>query len=132
MREGSAFEDVALLESIREIVGTVDRLQGELWCGGSSVATCEPTAVLTEEVGSLLGTLVQHGFSGEASRLQAGFGGLVDCVRQGTASVWQPTASDAHTLQVSTSTLLIGLWRISVIYVLIRKLQALAQLRIVL
>lgn len=30
LREGSAFEDVALLDSIREIVGTVDKLQGEL------------------------------------------------------------------------------------------------------
>lgn len=63
-----------------------------------------PLTALTEEVGSLLGMLVQHGFSAEAGRLQAGFGALVDCVRQGTTGVWQPAAPETHTPQVSTST----------------------------
>ena len=85
LREGSTFEDVALVEAVEEIVGTVDKMQ--------------------DEVRSLLGMLVQHGFSREAARLQTRFGVLVDCVGPGATSVWpsQLTSLDAHTPQVSTS-----------------------------
>ena len=70
LREGSANEDLALIEVLSEIVSTVDRLQ--------------------EEVGNLLSMLVQFGFSEEGRMLQSSFEQLLTVVRERVKEVWSP------------------------------------------
>ena len=70
LREGSANEDIALIEALSEIVSTVDRLQ--------------------DEVGNLLSMLVQFGLSEEGQTLQSGFEQLLMTVSRRTKEVWSP------------------------------------------
>ena len=70
LREGSANEDVALMEALGEIVTTVDRLQ--------------------DEVASLLGMLAQFGYTSEGKDVQRTFEKLLSLVRSKMDEVWPP------------------------------------------
>ena len=70
MREGSANEDIALIEVLGEIVSTVDRLQ--------------------DEVASLLGILVQFGFMNEGKDIQRTFEKLLNLVKSKMDEIWPP------------------------------------------
>ena len=70
LREGSANEDIALMEALGEIVMTVDRLQ--------------------DEVASLLGMLVQFGFTIEGKNIQRTFEKLLSLVKSKMDEVWSP------------------------------------------
>ncbi len=70
MREGSANEDVALMEALGEVVTTVDRLQ--------------------DEVASLLGMLMQFGFTTEGKDIQRTFEKLLSLVKSKMDEVWLP------------------------------------------
>lgn len=68
MREGTAHEEEALVEALGEIVSTVDCLQ--------------------DDMGSLLGVLVQFGYTKEASEVQKGFVQLLDMVKCNMDTIW--------------------------------------------
>ena len=70
LREGSANEDIALMEALGEIVTTVDRLQ--------------------DEVASLLGMLVQFGFTSKGKDIQRAFDKLLSLVKSKMDEVWPP------------------------------------------
>ena len=70
LREGSANEEIALMEALGETVTTVDRLQ--------------------DEVASLLGMLVQFGFTSEGKDIQRIFEKLLSLVRSKMDEVWPP------------------------------------------
>ena len=70
LREGSANEDLALMEALGEIVSTVDRLQ--------------------DEVASLLGILVQFGFMREGKDIQRTFEKLLGLVKSKIDEIWVP------------------------------------------
>ena len=59
-----------------------------------------------EEIGSLLGMLVQYGFTFEASEVQTSFSQLLATVRSKIPSIWQPpTLHPITSTQVHYSTL---------------------------
>ena len=107
LREGSAYEDVALLEALGETVGTVDKIQG--W-SSSLYMMCTVGVYCTwcgspEEIRSLLGMLVQYGFTSEASEVQTSFSQLLATVRSKLPSIWQPpTLHPITSTQVYSST----------------------------
>ena len=74
MREGSANEDIALMEALGEIVSTVDRLQ--------------------DEVASLLGVLVQFGFMSEGKNIQRTFEKLLGLVKSKMDEIWPPQGKE--------------------------------------
>jgi len=85
LREGSAYEDVALLEALGETVGTIDKMQ--------------------DEISGLLGMLVQYGFSFEARTVQTRFSELLATVKSRLPSIWQPpTLPSVTSTQVVRST----------------------------
>ena len=121
LREGSVYEDVALLEALGETVGTVDKMQGcygLLWCAAQFIVVyCKGLTVVChevllwwvsspEEIRSLLGVLVQYGFTSEASEVQMSFSWLLVTVRSKLPSIWQPpTLHSITSTQVYYSTL---------------------------
>lgn len=74
LREGSATEEEALVEALTEIVSTVDSLQ--------------------DDVGSLLPSLVQFGFTKEAGAVQRSFAELLRSLRINMDTIW-PSGDDA-------------------------------------
>ena len=94
MREGSANEDMALMEALGEIITTVDRLQ--------------------DEVASLLGMLVQFGFTSEGKDIQRTFEKLLSLVRSKMDEVWPPQRQEQPLSDLSMAD--IGVSINSVIY----------------
>lgn len=74
LREGSANEDLALMEALTETVNTVDRLQ--------------------DEVASLLGMLVQYGFTEEGRNVQRTFECLLSTVKSKMDTIWSPRRAE--------------------------------------
>ncbi|XP_059830752.1 elongator complex protein 1 isoform X1 [Hypanus sabinus] len=68
LKEGSAMEDIALLEALKEIICTVDKLTGE--------------------VHSLLKVLVLFGFDDQASELQKVLEGILQLMEKSIADIW--------------------------------------------
>ena len=83
LREGSANEDVALMEAIGEIVSTVDRLQ--------------------DEVTSLLGMLVQFGFTSEGKDIQRTFEKLLSLVKSKMDEIWPPQRQEQSLSNLSVT-----------------------------
>lgn len=74
LREGSTYEGEALVEALKDIVSTVDSMQ--------------------DDVGHLLPSLVQFGFTKEAATVQKVFAELLELVRANMGVVW-PSGEDA-------------------------------------
>lgn len=74
LREGSANEEEALVEALTDIVSTVDSLQ--------------------DDVGTLLPSLVQFGFTKEAGAVQRSFAELMRSLRMNMATIW-PSGDNA-------------------------------------
>lgn len=68
LREGSAHEEEALMEAMGKIVLTVDSLQ--------------------DDMRTFLPTLVQFGYTKEASMVQRSYAELLDCVKLRMESIW--------------------------------------------
>ncbi|XP_072114226.1 elongator complex protein 1 isoform X2 [Mobula birostris] len=68
LKEGSAMEDIALLEALKEIISTVDKLTGEIH--------------------SLLKVLVLFGFDDQASELQKVLEGILQLMEKSIADIW--------------------------------------------
>ena len=86
LREGSAHEDVALLEALADIVSAVDSQQ--------------------DEVSSLLAMLMQYGYVSEAKLIQTTFFQLLTTVKSNISSIWLPQNEQtllSSTIQVYTS-----------------------------
>ncbi|KAL5482011.1 hypothetical protein EMCRGX_G022290 [Ephydatia muelleri] len=73
LKEGSLYEDIALVEAVSELVCTADRMQ--------------------DEVGSLLHLLAQYDCTALARSLQSEFAALMRVVRDGIPRVWKPAPS---------------------------------------
>lgn len=82
LREGSASEDVALVEALAEIVNTVDRLQ--------------------DEVASLLGMLGRYGFMSEGRNVQRNFTQLLSTVKSKLNVIWPPHKPEQPSVDLST------------------------------
>ncbi|XP_072037766.1 putative elongator complex protein 1 [Amphiura filiformis] len=70
LREGSALEDVALLEALGTIIRNVDNLKGD--------------------VGKLLSALVLHGYRPQALQLQRLLGDTLKMMEKSIPEIWQP------------------------------------------
>jgi len=90
LKEGSKFEDFALLEALAGIVNSADQLQ------------CE--------IGSLLQMLVLFAFDKEASILQNAFDGLLSSIRGSMTEIWKYNSEDKLTKLdiLSTATNILG------------------------
>ena len=85
LREGSANEDLALMEALGEIVSTVDRLQ--------------------DEVASLLGILVQLGFTSQGKDIQRTFEKLLGLVKSKMSEIWPPQGQDQSLSNISVASI---------------------------
>ena len=83
LREGSANEDIALMEALGEIVSTVDRLQ--------------------DEVAGLLGILVQFGFMNEGKDIQRIFEKLLSLVKSKMNKIWPPQGQEQLSSNLSVT-----------------------------
>ena len=89
LREGSANEDIALMEALGEIVTMVDRLQ--------------------DEVASLLGMLVQFGFTSEGKNVQRTFEKLLSLVKSKMDEVWPPQRQEQQLSDLSMANIGVGI-----------------------
>ena len=85
LREGSANEDIALMEALSEIVSTVDRLQ--------------------DEVASLLGVLAQFGFMSQGKDMQRTFEKLLSLVKSKMGEIWPPQRQDQSLSNLSVASI---------------------------
>ncbi|CAB4001430.1 Elongator complex 1 [Paramuricea clavata] len=70
LKEGSQYEDLALMEALAEIISFVDKMQ--------------------EEVSTLLRMLMLFAYQQEASMLQSTYGEILDMVRGSMNDIWPP------------------------------------------
>lgn len=78
LREGSAHEEEALVEALREVVTTVDSLQ--------------------DDTRTLLPVLVQFGYGREAGALQGGLVALLEAVRAELGRIWPPDGGEGQAM----------------------------------
>ena len=83
LREGSRYEEEALVEVLREVVTSSDGVR--------------------EDVHKLLSTLTQFGRSGEALELQTRYEELLEAIRKEMNTIWPPETSSQTTIDTPSS-----------------------------